>query len=207
MGAGTVACYLLLATCYLLLATCYLLLAEERRSPRRNSKLKQAKQVAAARTETRFNELVQYQTKHGDCDISTKKGKLGPWASKQRVAYRANSLEQSRIDRLDSIGFKWALKEQVPWETRFNDLVQYKATHGNCGIPFRQGKLGSWAHIQRNYYKNNKLSQDRIDRLNDIDFDWTPPTGRSRKRREKSSSHYTGAVLVKTDEGAIAQHC
>ena len=114
------------------------------------------------------------------------------WASKQRVAYKANSLEQSRIDRLDSIGFNWtppcptrrkalAGSQKQDWETRFNELINYKAKHGDCNVLSRQGQLGRWVHEQRKNYKKNKLSQNRIDRLNGIGFDWTPPRGPRKK--------------------------
>ena len=94
--------------------------------------------------ETRFKELVQYKAKHGDCNVLVKQGQLGNWVRKQRVAYKAGSLAQDRIDRLSSIGFLWALVQigpSVPWDTRFNELVKYKAKHGDCNFPTSQGKL------------------------------------------------------------------
>ena len=97
----------------------------------------------------------------------------------------AGSIEQDRIDRLSSIGFKWALKEgvsTVPWQTRFNELVQYKAKYGDCNVPRSQGPLGRWVHNQRDSYREVKLAQDRIDRLNGVGFGWTPSSGDYRKR-------------------------
>ena len=140
--------------------------------------------------ETRFHELVQYNAKHGDCDVSTKQGKLGKWVGKQRAVYMAGSLAQDRIDRLNSISFRWTSHEvrKEAWETRFNELVQYKAKHGDCNVPRSQGPLGMWVYKQRGGCTKNKLSQDRIDRLNDIGFDWTPPMGGSRKRKALPSS-------------------
>ena len=76
----------------------------------------------------------------------------------------------------------------MPWETRFNELVQYKAKHGDCNVPRSQGQLGKWVNNQRTIYKKGKLSQDRIDRLNGIGFDWTPPRGGSRKRKAPPST-------------------
>ncbi|EJK71270.1 hypothetical protein THAOC_07311, partial [Thalassiosira oceanica] len=33
----------------------------------------------------------------------------------------------------------------MPWETRYDELVQYKAKHGDCNVPWdHQGKLGVW---------------------------------------------------------------
>ena len=132
--------------------------------------------------ETRFDELVQYKAKHGDCDVPTKQGKLGTWVGTQRGAYRDDKLEQGCIDRLNSIGFKWrVVKEKVPWDTQFKELVQYKAKHGDCKVSDRQGPLGRWVRHQRESYKKNRLSQDSIDRLNGIGFDWTPPRGPRKK--------------------------
>ena len=134
----------------------------------------------------RFKELLSYRSEHGDCDISCSQGKLGRWVSKQRERYRAGSLAQDRIERLSGIGFKWG--PRVPWETRFDELVRYKAKHGDCNVPQRQGPLGTWVNYQRFDYKKSKLSQDRIDSLNGIGFEWTPPLGRSRKRKSHPST-------------------
>ncbi|EJK54294.1 hypothetical protein THAOC_26096, partial [Thalassiosira oceanica] len=95
--------------------------------------------------ETRFDELVQYKTKHGDCNVPQSQGNLGIWVSYQRKVYKVGSLAQDRIDRLNGIGFNWsfiAKGPNVPWETRFDELVQYKAKHGDCNVPRSQGPLG-----------------------------------------------------------------
>ena len=76
----------------------------------------------------------------------------------------------------------------VPWETQFNELVQYKAKHGDCNVPRKQGQFGRWVDKQRFNYKKGKLSQDRINRLNGIGFDWTPGRGGSRKGKAPPST-------------------
>ncbi|EJK61851.1 hypothetical protein THAOC_17581, partial [Thalassiosira oceanica] len=137
--------------------------------------------------ETRFDELVRYKAKHGDCNVPRRQGQLGTWVSHQRTAYMAGSLGQDRIVRLNNIGFKWAPKVEaptVPWETRFDELVQYKAKHDNCKVPQRQGPLGCWVNHQRRNYKKGKLAQDRVNRLNGIGFDWTLLKGAPRKRKD-----------------------
>ena len=136
----------------------------------------------------RFEELLDYESEHGDCIVPCKQGKLGIWVRTQRVAYMAGSLAQDRIERLDGIGFKWKQRDKVPWETRFDQLVQYKAKHGDCNISRSQGQLGHWVNKQRFIYKKGKLSQDRIKRLNVIGFDWTPQRGNSRKTKAPPST-------------------
>ena len=155
----------------------------------RRSSSSRVQEAPTVSWENRFDELVQYKNKHGDCNVPKSRGKLGMWVNSQRVAYRAEALAQDHIDRLESIGFEWALtkkkkaKKNVPWETRFNELVEY----GDIKVPAGQGQLGGWVSAQRQQYKKGKLSQDRIDRLERIDFDWAPPRGRSRKRTSLSS--------------------
>ena len=141
--------------------------------------------------ETRFDQLAQYKTQHGDCNVPQSQGKLGTWVNNQRATCKNGKLSQDLIDQLNEIGFKWALIVKgptVPWETRFKQLVQYKAKHGDCNVPDGQGKLGNWVRKQRGAYKAGSLAQDRIDRLNVMGFEWTPPIGGSRKRKAPPST-------------------
>ena len=147
--------------------------------------------------DARFKELLEYRLEHGDCDVPNQRGKLGKWVSHQRTAYRAGLLERDRIDRLNGIGFKWLLINvgpNVPWETRFDELVQYKAEHGDCNVPQSRGKLGTWVSKQRQQYNNDKLSQDRIDRLNGIGFNWTSPRAKFRNRKALPSSYEQSSI-------------
>lgn len=67
------------------------------------------------------------------------------------------------------------------WEKMFELLCQHQKTHGNCYIT-RTNKsnqhIYKWVNKQRNLYKDEKkggytaMSQDRVDRLNSIGFDW-----------------------------------
>ena len=141
--------------------------------------------------ETRFNELIKYKAEHGDCNVPRSRGQLlATWVHKQRANYRKRKLSQNRIDRLNSIDFSWKLKEAVstvPWETRFDQLVQYQTKHGDCNVTRKQVKLGNWVHHQRKTYMADLLPQDRINRLNGIGFEWTSPRGCSRKRKAPPS--------------------
>ena len=101
---------------------------------------------------TRFKELFDYRSQHDDCNVPVSQGKLGQWVSNQRRAYMAGSLVQDRINRLNNIGFKWSIVAPVPWETRFHELINYKAKHGDCNIPQSRGPLGTWVKKQRFNY-------------------------------------------------------
>jgi hypothetical protein len=69
-----------------------------------------------------------------------------------------------RHDALDSI-----------WEDMFGKLVEYKKKHGTCLVPNRYAadrQLGSWVSTQRRKYKDNSLSRERQERLNELGFAW-----------------------------------
>ena len=54
-------------------------------------------------------------------------------------------------------------------------LSAYKHDHGDCNVPrFWKDNptLGTWCHTQRGAYKDNRLSADRIKRLEQLGFKW-----------------------------------
>lgn len=60
----------------------------------------------------------------------------------------------------------------VLWEHRFEDLGQWKATHGDCNVPKAEGKLGRWVVRQRELHKKSKLEPDRRQKLDGLGFVW-----------------------------------
>jgi len=80
-----------------------------------------------------------------------------------------------QVHRLDEIGFVWDVF-QDSWEEGFSYLVKFKEREGHCRVPqiFTDNKfnLGNWVSVQR--VNKEKLSSDRIQRLNEIGFIWDP---------------------------------
>jgi hypothetical protein len=69
------------------------------------------------------------------------------------------------------------------FDERFNDLMSFKAKYGHCDVT-RTGEntsLGSWCSnlrvsykkIQNNQKPNIKISDEKIQRLNDAGFKWS----------------------------------
>ena len=78
-------------------------------------------------------------------------------------------LPQGQIDKLEAIGFVWdVLKEK--WNQIYAELVDFHNTNGHVNVPQRFGKLGAWCGTQRVFFKQGKLPQDRIDKLEAIGF-------------------------------------
>ncbi|EJK54850.1 hypothetical protein THAOC_25487 [Thalassiosira oceanica] len=95
--------------------------------------------------------------------------------------------EQDRINRLSGIGFKWTVKGSPRlWDTRFDELVGYKAKHGDCDVPQTQGKLGKWVLVlsnQRTNYKNKcwgRMTRERVEMLKGIGFNFSPRSSRKK---------------------------
>ena len=57
------------------------------------------------------------------------------------------------------------------WDTRFEELEQYLLDNDGS-YPTQKTQLGRWIGTQRQQKKNGILSQERINKLNSIDFDW-----------------------------------
>uniref|UniRef100_A0A7S2NZ86 Helicase-associated domain-containing protein n=1 Tax=Leptocylindrus danicus TaxID=163516 RepID=A0A7S2NZ86_9STRA len=65
------------------------------------------------------------------------------------------------------------------WQSRLNDLRNYKKEHGDCLVPNRykgHRRLGEWVQTQRCLYKKSLLRKDRMEALEVEGFVWCKPT-------------------------------
>ena len=142
--------------------------------------------------ERRFNELIEFKRQHGHCEVPqnyAENTSLGTWVNKQRMEQKNrtegknSSLNDSRLERLQSIGFRWAKRKgQASWNEKFNELVAYKNKFGNCHVPTKykdNTALGRWVSTQRAEYKKyqegqvkTSMNADKIRRLESIGFAW-----------------------------------
>ncbi|KAL7546837.1 hypothetical protein ACHAWF_010167 [Thalassiosira exigua] len=63
------------------------------------------------------------------------------------------------------------------WLERFDELEQFKSEHGHCNVPRtskENPKLARWVKQQRYQFKLGRILEDRLKRLNDIGFEWSP---------------------------------
>ena len=94
------------------------------------------------------------------------------WKEHQRKAWRERNLPQDRIELLKSVGFSLDPHPDA-WSNNLKALQDFHAEFGHWNVPEESNKeLWGWVRRQREAYKNEKLSQDRIDRLDAIGFDW-----------------------------------
>ena len=94
------------------------------------------------------------------------------------------NLSQDRIERLEEIGFQWqGIDYDEAFEKRCRELIAFKEEFGHCNVPrgcAKNPSLRRWYTTMRKAYKKVKngrkadsnLSQDRIEHLEEIGFQW-----------------------------------
>jgi len=102
---------------------------------------KQRKLSREEQWDARFEDLAQYKKAHGHCRVPRTVPILGRWVKKQREQHKmkkdghSTSLTDERLNRLNQLGFVWDFPKMDDWETRFEQLIEYKAKHGDTLVP------------------------------------------------------------------------
>ena len=99
---------------------------------------------------------------------------LGPFGANRRKDYKYNRLTADRIEVLEAIeGWDWD-----PLETGFlyglGQLKKFVECEGHARVPSKHKDednfaLGGWVSNKRKNYKNNRLSAERIEKLEAIE--------------------------------------
>lgn len=166
---------------------------------------------------------VLYHKINGNLDIkksyATDDGyPLGVWVYKQKIRYREGNLSKREITLLNVLNIDWKIKEPnkgISWDDEFALLVNYNNKYGNTrvkrnfktfdGITFDdQGyALGLWVSRQRVKFREGKLSDDKIEKLQSISFNWNEElVVKSWKDAYKLALNYYmvhGSLNIRTD--------
>ncbi len=150
-----------------------------------------------------YTQLVEYQKENHHCNVNEAENpKLGSWVLVQRRTYKAGKLSEERIKQLKALGFVFGALE-AQWSEMYSRLAEYKNKNHHCNVPQRyveDPELGTWVANQRTYFRKEKLSKERIKKLEDIGFAWNPADA---KRSEKWSEMYTQLVEYQKEN----HHC
>ena len=144
----------------------------------------------------RYDNLKKFQAQHGHCLVneSHEDHDLAKWVKRQRYQYKLkqngchSTMTDQRIEALEEIGFIWN-PHRAAWEERFNELLEFKSTHGHCNVPctYTNQRLSSWVQAQRRQAKLFTLDAERFQRLANVGFEWKAPTHTAKKRGSASS--------------------
>ncbi len=123
----------------------------------------------------------EYYETHGNLNIKVKYEtsdgtKLGTWISTQRSHYFNGVLTDEQIELLEKIGMVWN-RDDSRWETGFRCAQKYVEDGGDINaLPenhlIDDFNLTRWIRIQRDRKKNDKLSADRIEKLESLGLKW-----------------------------------
>lgn len=144
-----------------------------------------------------FNSLSLYHQREGHSSVPLRHSEngfnLGSWVSKQRKD--KDKMGVDKIKRLNSLGFVWdPLGES--WEQFFESLKAFYKRKGHSRVPLDHQEsgllLGRWVGHQRR--GKAKLSAERVQRLNALNFSWDPIG-------ETWEKHFEALVDFKKREG------
>lgn len=103
--------------------------------------------------------------------------KLGAWQDNYRKKFARGCISKETAKAFADIGFAWK-KQDWEFERHFKATLKYKKQNNEKPNARRKYKtpeglkLGTWQHYLISSYKSNKLSEDRIKRLEKIGFVW-----------------------------------
>ena len=81
------------------------------------------------------------------------------------------------------------------WLLKYQKLLDYKQKHNTTIVPQHNKELGRWVNDQRVNFKRNKLTQFRIEKLNEINFVWDV-----KKLKEWKSTHLVAHLQNRTSQ-------
>jgi len=100
---------------------------------------------------------------------------LGNWVIQQRRFYKQGNLSFDKENKLNSIGFIWDMHQDRREEIA-NRILAFKQQYGHLNIPenyvINGNKLLLQTYVLRKGYKKGILSNEIINKLNSIGFEW-----------------------------------
>ena len=127
---------------------------------------------AMRENDAELNDIIQAlmidRGRTGGFDESRLRAKVKVLGPQIQLSELATSISARLVEELGST-----------WDERYGQLVAYRKAHGDCNVPDKwkqNSALGVWCVSQRQIYKNRNLSQERIERLEQLGFVWDPYT-------------------------------
>lgn len=124
--------------------------------------------------------------------------KIGVWINQIRNMYRLGKLREDLVSALNEVNFIWGIVDRSPKAYLKKVMEIRDILVDNAGIvsmevrnaTFSDGvKIGAWIDSQRVAYKRGKLSKEKIDLLNSINFVWDASNDNFFTRVEEIKNH------------------
>lgn len=158
--------------------------------------------------EKNYSAAEKYYAEHGNLLVNVNDNghggvKLGRWIAQLRNCRKSgiNSsyLTTERIEKLNKIGMVWDVPDYL-WERNYQAALKYFKDHGDLNIPSyyrtEEGvRLGEWLLRLKRVYRGDrrgsvKLSEEQINRLNEIGISWNSKFDNARESTYKAVCDY-----------------
>jgi hypothetical protein len=140
--------------------------------------------VASDRWEQRLADLLAFKAAHGHCNVPSgyrEDPSLAVWVFNCRRQRKQGTLDTDRIERLDAIGFSWAVRTRRfvarDWDAMVAQLAAFYRDHGHSNVTSaRPGdrELAAWLHGVRCNKRAGRLDADRVRHLDALGVVWEP---------------------------------
>ena len=99
-----------------------------------------------------------------------KETNIANWMYRQRSNYKKRNLTENKIKKLEKISWwVWETNLDNIWLNHYNSLIKYY--NDNKSFPSKkEKKLHNWITTQKALYKEKKLSNERINKLENLDW-------------------------------------
>ncbi len=137
-----------------------------------------------------LHQLVLYQVQNGHCFVPRRDRRhpqLAAWLERQVKFFQKGRLSQDKQRELEALGMEWDSYDDQPahqkhtetrWESRFAELVAFKAKHGHLRIT-KKNQLSEgmvhWRDNQRIRFRSGVMPPEQKTRLDAIGFEWENP--------------------------------
>lgn len=125
--------------------------------------------------EEKYSELENYKSRFKNCEVPKswpENPSLANWVKTQRKAYKNEDLSSKRIKMLNKLSFSWSLMDKN-WDDYFDDLKRYNRQYETYDIDTSFYRLRRWVVEQVRKYRHGTLNNERLNKLNDIEFDFS----------------------------------
>jgi hypothetical protein len=104
---------------------------------------------------------------------------LWQWIQKQRQFHAAGIMSPGRRRALEAAGFPFE-RSDPRWEENLVRLREFHRRHGHTRVPYEyrdEPSLGPWVYNQRKAFKESRLSEDHLRRLDEVGPGWRGEDG------------------------------
>ncbi len=116
----------------------------------------------------KYELLKEYVESHNEKFPVEQEPEIGTWFIHQKQLYKNKELSERRKIKLDALGDWLKGKHGEQWSEKYELLKQYIESHNGQFPLHQEPKIGSWLSNQKQAYKNEGLSKERKEKLDEL---------------------------------------